>query len=303
MNIETREITWQVAAGGAARAAMQRTSTLVAVREGAHVGLGEAAPLSEGGRERAMQFAHETARLDLEARIAGVPLHARFRGHVDALPVAAVVDTVDEARAAFASGCTTLKLKVAPGGIERVHEVHRALPDARLRLDANAAWSPDEAMGHLRALAKLPIDFVEEPCPDAHVRAWPVPIALDESLATMTDDQLQCAMRAVEVLVLKPTLLGGFARCLVIAARARAAGKRVVVTHALEGPVGTAACAELALALGGDVPAGLAAHPALAAWSLAVPQIDSASIHTALRPGLGLDLDSLDELTACVRGR
>src|SRR6266700_1431916 len=87
------------------------------------------------------------------------------------------------------------------------------------------------------------LEYVEEPCSRAHgllAHALPCPIALDESLVAITADELAAALRARDLaaLVLKPTLLGGFARCLELAAAARAHGKRAVVTHALEGTIG-----------------------------------------------------------------
>jgi len=64
--------------------------------------------------------------------------------------------------------------------------IHHAAPTATLRLDANRAWSRALTRPLLHALADLPIEFVEEPCPDAHelladalpcrspsTRAWP----------------------------------------------------------------------------------------------------------------------------------
>jgi L-alanine-DL-glutamate epimerase-like enolase superfamily enzyme len=92
--------------------------------------------------------------------------------------------------------------------------------------------------------------------------------------------------------VLKPTLLGGFSASLALAELARAAGVAAVASHGLEGPIGTAACAELALALGDAHPAGLASHAALAGWSLTVPQLAADHVRPAAAPGLGWpDLD------------
>ena len=63
-------------------------------------------------------------------------------------------------------------------------------------------------------------------------------------------------------LVLKPTLLGGFARCLELAAAAqRTASRRSSRTRSRD-RIGTAACRELARAIGSDVPVGLAPHVA-----------------------------------------
>ena len=222
------------------------------------------------------------------------------RGPAVWLPCAVVVDDPESARAAVAAGARYLKIKVGPtGDLDRVIAIHHAAPHAMLRIDANRTWSRALTRPLLHALADLPIDFVEEPCPDAHeLLSEPLPcmIALDESLVALTDDQLAVALRSngLAALVLKPTVLGGLHACLALAARAAAAGKDGVVTHALEGPIGTAACAELALAIAGrtgsDLPAGLAPHAALAGWSHAVAQLGPTSIRrVALAPTPRLD--------------
>jgi O-succinylbenzoate synthase len=169
-------------------------------------------------------------------------------------------------------GARWLKIKVSPPGVsaavERVRRISRAAPRARLRLDANRAWSRGEALALLAGVADLPIEYVEEPCVDAHeLLAEPLPcrIALDESLATLAPAALTAALESPQLaaLVLKPTLLGGMQRCLALAAEAHRHGVAPLVSHALEGPIGFAACIELARAIGADVPVGLGPHSAL----------------------------------------
>lgn len=322
---EVRQVEWLVPAGGAARSTFRRTSLLLALvdHRGTSVAFGEAAPLPGLSRDTiddarrdlerwtrgdipfdgspAAAFAFETAMVGARAIDRGRALHAELRDDAsDRLPLAAVVDTPEEAREAVARGITTLKIKVGPG-IDHVFAIHRAVPTARLRLDANRAWSAAEAMQQLRSVAALPIDFVEEPCIASHATTWPVPLALDESLVMMTDDEIERALlTTVDALVLKPTLLGGLARCAALATKARRAGRRWTVSHCLEGPIGTAACAELALAIGGEA-AGLAPHGALVAWDLTVSQLGCDHVHGSGRSGLGLELASLDELAGKVR--
>jgi L-alanine-DL-glutamate epimerase-like enolase superfamily enzyme len=214
------------------------------------------------------------------------------------VPLAAVVDDPEGARRAFAAGIRCFKIKLAAGDDpERVFAIARAAPGATLRIDANRSWPSTEVSARLAALAALPIDYVEEPCPDAHLRLperLPCKLALDESLAALAPDDLRAALRhpALAAVVLKPTLLGGLSAVLAIAELARRAGVAAIASHGLEGPVGTAACAELALVLGGDHPAGLAAHPALTGWLIDVPQLAPDHVHAATAPGLGfVDLD------------
>jgi o-succinylbenzoate synthase len=193
---------------------------------------------------------------------------------------AAVVDDEHEAQVAVALGARCLKIKVGgepAADIERVLAIARRVLGVPLRLDANRGWAREDVAGILVALRGLPIDYVEEPCQDAHellAHDLPCRIALDESLAELDRAQLARALASprLAAVVLKPTLLGGFARCRELAAEAHRHGVAPVVSHTLEGPIGMAACRELARAIGADVPVGLAPHAALthaarATWS------------------------------------
>jgi o-succinylbenzoate synthase len=220
----------------------------------------------------AARFAIETALLAALAQHEHTSI-ARLLAHMPhaELQLAVVVDDAGEAQRAAAAGARCLKLKVGgePGAdIARVRAIAQAAPTCRLRLDANRGWPAEDVDRILHELRDLPLEYVEEPCREAHeLLACDLPyrIALDESLVELDRAQLARALASprLAALVLKPTLLGGLARCLELARVAHRHGVAPVVTHALEGPIGTAACAELALAVGADVPVGLAPHPAL----------------------------------------
>jgi o-succinylbenzoate synthase len=225
----------------------------------------------------AARFAIETALLVAFAQHARMSV-ASLWGAIPhgELRCAVVVDDADDARAAVARGARHLKLKLggAPfvDDVLRARRIAHAAPRAALRIDINRRWPRGEVVERLAALcgAIERIDYVEEPCPDAHeLLAQPLPcrLALDESLVELAPAELATALASDQLaaLVLKPTLLGGFARCFELAAAAHRHGVAPVVTHALEGAVGTAACIELARAIGADVAVGLAPHPARAA--------------------------------------
>jgi O-succinylbenzoate synthase len=218
----------------------------------------------------AARFAIESALLAAYAQRKGTSvasLLARRTPQAE-LDTARVVDDEHD----IPPGARWLKIKVAPPGVsatvERVRRIARAAPHARIRVDANRAWPRGEALALLAGLADLPIDFVEEPCIDTHEllgERLPCRLALDESLATLSPVQLATALESPQLaaLVLKPTLLGGVSRCLALAAEAHRHGVAPLVSHALEGPIGFAACIELARAIGADMPVGLGPHAAL----------------------------------------
>ncbi|HEY4245103.1 MAG TPA: enolase C-terminal domain-like protein [Kofleriaceae bacterium] len=313
--LDARAVRWPIAPGGAARSRAAREAVLVEVffADGAR-GLGEAAPLPGVSRESlgdvraalaglrlpadpdairdaiaglpSARFALETAMLGAEATRRGVSLAQLLsRAPAAALAAAAVVDTPDEAVAAWTSGFRTLKVKVGGDPDEdraRVLAIAAAVPGAALRLDANGAWTRAQAS---RAVRGLLLEFIEEPC--AQASDWSdAPVALDESLIA--------GVSVADVFVCKPTLLGGLAAVLGLAATSIPC----VVSHALEGPIGTAACAELALAVGGPRAAGLGPHGALAGWRIAPPQLRGASVVATGAPGLGFGALSLDDVLA-----
>jgi len=232
----------------------------------------------------AARFAVETALLAASAQTAHTSIARLLAPMPQAeLRNAVVVDTADEARDAVTLGARSLKIKVGSpdpdDDIRRVRAIAAAAPSAHLRLDANRGWPADDFDRIIAALAELSIDYIEEPCPDAHLLLdcdLRFRIALDESLVELDPVALSRALGSprLAALILKPTLLGGLARCLELATLAHKNGVAPIVSHTLEGPLGTAACGELARAIGADVPVGLAPHPALdyfgeATWSLA----------------------------------
>jgi O-succinylbenzoic acid--CoA ligase len=226
--------------------------------------------------------------------------------HATKISLAAVVDDPEGARRAVAAGLRCLKIKVGPSGdLDRVFAIAGAAPGTSLRIDANRAWPRAEVTARLAALAQLPIDYVEEPCRDAHLLlSEPLArrLALDESLATLTPGELHAALAspALAAVVLKPTLLGGLSAALRLADLAHRSGVAAIASHGLEGPIGTAACAELAIAIGGSQPAGLATHPALAGWRVEVAQLAPDHVHPAAAPGLGfVDLELTSVARAC----
>lgn len=101
----------------------------------------------------------------------------------------------EKTAAAVDAGHSILKVKL---GTERDHEivdtVRTAAPDARIRVDANEAWTPHEAVDMIETLADLGVEFVEQPVPAensagleyVHERSV-LPIAADESCVTLAD--------------------------------------------------------------------------------------------------------------------
>jgi L-alanine-DL-glutamate epimerase-like enolase superfamily enzyme len=220
------------------------------------------------------------------------------------LPAANPSETRRMAEQWRAQGFRTFKLKVGlAGDVTQVATVRQTLgPEVAIRVDANGAWSVDDAAERLPALASHEIELAEQPVGTFEQmvelrRRVDVRIAADESLVSPFDARRARQLRACEVAAVKVAKVGGLGAALEIA--------EVMPTYlssALEGPVGIAAAAHAVQALryrGGD--AGVA-------HGLATERMFSATVGTGVkaegdrllvdeRPGLGVELDE-DALAA-----
>lgn len=171
------------------------------------------------------------------------------RQEVEVNAIVPALDPAAAARFAVASGCRTIKIKVGDAaGFERVAAVRAALPDALLRVDVNAGWSVAEAIAGINELARLGLEYVEQPVRTRsqmrQVRdAVDVPLAADELIRR---DRCFELADVADVAVLKVGPLGGVAATLDIARRV---GLPVVVSSALDSSLGLAAGLAAACAL------------------------------------------------------
>jgi O-succinylbenzoate synthase len=277
----------------------------ITVREGALVegdaGWGEWSPFTEYPPE----VAEPWLRCAEEAAAGDWPLAVR-----DSVPVNATVPVVAP-DAAYAlvrrSGCATAKVKVADPGtpladdLARGEAVRDALgPSGRLRVDANGAWSVDQAVAAITELDRAAggLEYVEQPCESvedlaAVRRRVDVSVAADESIRRAQDPYRVRDLEAAEVAVLKVQPLGGVRACLRIA---EDIGLPVVVSSALETSLGLAAGVALAAALPTlDHACGLATRALLTA-DVAAPEL--VPVDGALPVGVPTVVPSLLEAAA-----
>lgn len=181
------------------------------------------------------------------------------------IPALAPHDAAELAyRGYLTSGCQTVKIKVAERGgsldadIERVAAVRSAqasagIRDPRIRIDANGAWSVEEAAVAIRELDAVAsgLEYVEQPCATLAElaqlrRRVGVPIAADESIRTAGDPIEVARTAAADVIVVKVPPLAGVNLALQVC---EAAAVPVVVSSAMDSSVGLSAGLALAAAL------------------------------------------------------
>jgi L-Ala-D/L-Glu epimerase len=207
---------------------------------------------------------------DLKARRREMPVW-RLLGATSTAPapveVNATIAAADRASAAAAAGAALddgyrcVKVKVGLGDdAARLAAIRAAAGTSMaIRIDANGAWSVDEAVASLRALEAARIELCEEPAHGlddlAAIRErTSVAIALDESGA------LPGALerRVADAACLKIASFGGITGVIDAATRARRVGYELYVSSMLDGPLGIAAALHACAAIGPDRPCGLA---------------------------------------------
>lgn len=158
----------------------------------------------------------------------------------------------------LAMGSKCIKLKI--GAIDFEEEVklleyiRSKSADMIMRVDANGAFKNNEAFARLNALEPFGLHSIEQPIMPGQMEAMqlicqksPVPIALDEELIGITErSQKQEILKLLKphYLVLKPTLLGGFAATEEWIRIADQLGVGWWMTSALESNVGLNAIAQ-----------------------------------------------------------
>jgi muconate cycloisomerase len=259
-----------------------------------------------------------TARIDLLGRRAG----DRGGGDGEAVPCnATLVAGEPKAVAADAErwaqdGFTRFKLKLGAESVsdlveqgksrtrvydvEQVRAVREALgPEARIRVDVNAAWDLETAKKRLGELEPFGIELAEQPVETLEemaelAAATSIPLAADESVASLVEAELAASMGACAYTGIKLSKVGGPEAALAIADILPA-----FITSALDGPVGIAAAAQTALSLAETThPERLHLAHGLATQRLFAETIASVEcelrnglLHLPPGPGLGVEID------------
>jgi L-alanine-DL-glutamate epimerase-like enolase superfamily enzyme len=196
---------------------------------------------------------------DLAARRLGVPLYRQFGLAVGRAPPTSYTVAIDEPRAmgetaeaAVARGFDVLKVKLGTDRDRaRVEAVRAAAPDATIRVDANEAWTPREAVDASEWLADLGVAFVEQPVPADHPadaafvhERSALPVAADESCRTLAD--VPAVADRADVVNLKLMKCGGVREAIRMIHAARAHGLAVMLGCMVESTASIAAACHLA---------------------------------------------------------
>ncbi len=182
-------------------------------------------------------------------------------------------DMLEQIKQKLALGFSCLKLKIGAIEFEKELELLRMIrggfsaADLELRVDANGAFSVQQVHEKLNRLSEFQIHSIEQPVAAgmddvmAEICSLsPVPVALDESLIGVHDDEEKVKfLQKIKptYIVLKPTLHGGFTGCDAWINAAEKIQCGYWITSALESNIGLNAIAQYAAAKTPAVPQGL----------------------------------------------
>jgi L-alanine-DL-glutamate epimerase-like enolase superfamily enzyme len=193
---------------------------------------------------------------DLAGQRLGIPLYQFFGLNPARVPETSFTIGIDKpevmAARARESGLPILKIKVGTGDedVARIRAI-RSATQARLRLDANAGWTREQAAELVPQLAEYDVEFIEQPLAreDWEGLRWlksrvNVPIFADESAQTERD--LPKLAGAIDGVVIKLMKAGGLRGALRTIAVARALDLKIMLSCMVESSVGVTAAAHIA---------------------------------------------------------
>jgi L-alanine-DL-glutamate epimerase-like enolase superfamily enzyme len=215
----------------------------------------------------------ETALLDAVARVEGVALRTLLGGEAGTRTRALETDVTvaiappekmgELARAWAARGFRAIKVKVGKDvdeDVRALEAIARAAPQVVLRVDANAGYRAEEAIGLAKACERLgvPVECWEQPCAAEDLEGMAevaasvsAPVVADESVQGPEDVGRIVSRRAAGAVNLKLAKLGGVEAALETGLAARRAGLKLMMGGMVETRLGMTAAAHVACALGG----------------------------------------------------
>jgi len=170
-------------------------------------------------------------------------------------------------------GFRCLKLKIGALDFKKEIELLASIrknfskEEIELRVDANGAFNTGEALKKLRLLAEFDLHSIEQPVKAGNIdvmkelcESTPLPIALDEELIGVFDvSSKEKILQTIQpqYIILKPSLVGGFAGCREWINLADKLDIKWWITSALESNIGLNAISQWTYSLGNYLPQGL----------------------------------------------
>lgn len=244
-----------------------------------NINLGEEKLLESFILYPSIQFGIEMAFLDLKSKI---PMHlfpSKFTKGVDSIPINGLIwmgDStfmMEQIADKLNSNFTCIKMKI--GAIDFESEVSLlkkirnqfSAKEVELRVDANGAFTKDNALEKLKVLSDFDIHSIEQPIKQGQVEEMaklceqtPLDIALDEELIGVIDKKEKMDLiKSInpQYIILKPSLVGGIRGSIEWIEMAEKNKSSWWITSALESNIGLSAIAQWTYTLNSSLPQGL----------------------------------------------
>lgn len=232
-------------------------------------------------------WALETALLDAYTKNLGLPLYQYLGGSRETIetditiPIVSPEHAYELAELNSKQGFDCFKIKVGHDLAEdfaRVRSVAQAVPDCRLRIDANQGYTPKQAEQFIQTMYNegLNIELFEQPVKKhdllglRYVREHsPVPVAADEAVFNAQDLLAVIRLQATDIVNIKLAKSSGIVEALDMIALAKQSGMKLMIGCMLESNIGLAASVHLACGTGEFSYLDLDSHLLLAELPLA----------------------------------
>jgi len=203
---------------------------------------------------------------DLYGQLYGIPVYKMLGGSRKTIETDITIsvnspeEMARDAATAVKRGYNCLKVKVGinPGlDVARLSAVREAAPDVLIRIDANQAWTPKQAVRILNQMQEkgLDIEFVEQPVKGHDLEGLRyvtqnsyVPVMADESVFSPLDALKIMQMDAADLINIKLMKCGGITSALQIISAAEVYGKECMIGCMLEAKISVNAAVHLACA-------------------------------------------------------
>jgi len=160
------------------------------------------------------------------------------------VPVNVTTNDLDQINHFYKQGYSVFKIKIGMNSDserEFVKQIRSSFPDITLRLDANASWSFEEAITELKYYSAYNIEYIEQPVSPSNLilhgnklKELGIPIAADESVRSAFDAKTLINSSAVDVLIVKPAMIGSISDLLVIRNIANTQNVKLILTTSLD---------------------------------------------------------------------
>ncbi|HIP36863.1 MAG TPA: o-succinylbenzoate synthase [Crocinitomix sp.] len=226
-----------------------------------------------------IQFAIETALLDLQNGGKSIIFKSGFTNQNEPILINGLIwmgtknFMLSQIKEKIEAGFSCIKLKIGAIDFETELEILKYIrttfseKDIEIRVDANGAFTPNNALHQLEQLSKFSLHSIEQPIKQGQIeemyqlcRKTPLPIALDEELIGVFDKDSKTNLLShiqPQYIILKPSLIGGFKGTDEWVELAKQQKINWWITSALESNIGLNAIAQYTFTKNNPLPQGL----------------------------------------------